>query len=140
MKFTNLKGEEVGSYWLEKGDVLTTIPTVETKTGYTTKWSITDFEGISVDTTVTTVATAKTYTITYTSEDGAVLCTQEVVYDNQYVLYGTTSSDANKVFAYWKNAATGEKFKSKGVWTIDGDLELVAVFVENNSGDWTPNH
>ncbi len=129
--FTHLDGTTV-AHTLEKGEVLdaSKIPTVQTKVGYDTKWSVEDFSNISVDTTVTTVETAKTYTITYVLKEGETIdgetgsFTQTVTYDSGYTL-ATPKNDVDAEFAYWAEA-DGTYRDQTGKWTIANNVELHA--------------
>jgi hypothetical protein len=128
---------------VENGDTLSAdrIPTCKSVTGYTVRWEDKDFSKITSGATVQAIATANTYKVTYQLEDdesvgGAKTITVE--YNAHYQLATPSCTDTTKYFSCWKNAATGEKVAINGTWKIDGDVVLVADWVEDK--DWTNNH
>ena len=70
------------------------------------------------------VWTANTYQISFDSNGGLALGDLEVTYGQVYVL--PDASRAGYVFSHWTLA--GEEFES-GVWTLLGDIELVAHYL-----------
>ncbi len=131
---------------VEIGDTLTEdrVPALKTVTGYTVAWSVEDLSTITSETTVTAVKTPKTYTITYKSAEGVTLPSElTVTYGEEYNLGTPTNSDRGLYFAGWKNAETGEKVKTSGVWKVDDEdltVTLEAIWIEVDSNDWTGNH
>ena len=131
---------------VQNGDALSDVTTPELKqvTGYTVAWNVVDFSTITSETTITAVKTAKTYTITYKSAEGVTLPSEvTVTYGEEYNLGTPTNSDRGLYFAGWKNAETGEKVKTSGVWKVDDEdltVTLEAIWIEVDSNDWTGNH
>ena len=142
VKFVQVDGTEE-SVQVKKGTTLQAneIPTCKQITGYTVTWEVTDFSTVTSGRIVNAVKTAKTYTISYQSEEGVTLPSEvTVTYGQAYTLKDPTHSDRHMYFTGWLNAETGEKFASSGVWEIDGDVTLKADWIEVDSNDWTDNH
>ena len=145
IKFVHLNGtEEVVE--VEKGTTLSAdlVPACETVTGHTVTWEVTDFSTVTSGRIINAVKTPNTYKITYQLKDGESVGDSNevyVVYGDSYTLATPTNSDHNKIFAYWKNAETGEKFTATDKWNIAGDVVLEAKWVDAADPDyWTGNH
>ena len=145
IKFVHLDGtEEVVE--VEKGTTLSAdlVPACETVTGHTVTWEVTDFSTVTSGRIINAVKTPNTYKITYQLKDGESVGDSNevyVVYGDSYTLATPTNSDHNKIFAYWKNAETGEKFTATDKWNIAGDVVLEAKWVDAaDPDDWTGNH
>lgn len=112
---------------VEEGKSLTDIPTPTQKTGYTTKWSIEDFSNVSENLTVTAVAKANEYTITYDAGEGvAEMATQTVTYDTVPGEFATATRE-NYTLACW--TYEGKAVLASDVWKIAADVTLVATWV-----------
>ncbi|MBR7160463.1 MAG: InlB B-repeat-containing protein, partial [Clostridia bacterium] len=74
--------------------------------------------------------TVRKNTITYVVGDYGTLDsnTQLIGVGEDYALYIPTITNISKVFAGWKIESTDEIIATTGVWTIDGDVTLVAVY------------
>ena len=115
---------------VEEGEALTDIPEPNQVVGYNVEWSVTDFSSITDHMTVTVVATAKKYTITYTlgtraNDSMAQLANkeQQVEYDATYEL--ETPTCEGYIFVGWLQENTTTLFED-GVWNVDGNVRLVA--------------
>ena len=145
VKFVHVDGTE-DVVEVEKGATLSaeSVPTCKQVAGYTVTWEVTDFSTITSGCIINAVKTPNTYQIIYQLKEGESISgetTVDVVYGADYRLATPTNSDSNEIFAYWKNAATGEKFAASGKWNIAGNVVLEAFFVDaNNPDNWTGNH
>lgn len=116
------------------GTAILNIPQPVGKVGYDVLWESAAYGKINSDLTVTTVETAKTYTISYNfgelegNNDATITSkTQPVTYDAEYSLY--TPECYGYDFARWEK--DGNEF-TNGVWSYDGNVTLTAV--------WNSNH
>lgn len=120
---------------VKAGEDLTDIPEItESKTGYTAKWSVSDFTDISSDLNVTIVYTPMEIVISYDLGEcpNAVITglTQTVTYDEAFVLYipqPYISADYEYEFVKWVRKGTNEEFVN-GVCEFTEKVELVAVW------------
>ena len=84
------------------------------------------------------------YTVTLNANGGKVTpITMQVEFGKEYSLPKATKE--GEVFAYWRIGGEQTKVKLKGVWTIDKDVTLVAVWQSevkdyDNDDDWTGNY
>ena len=112
---------------VEEGKSLTDIPTLEQKTGYTTKWSVEDFSNITENLTVTVLSTANEYTITYDAGEGSVAtATQKVTYDSVPGSFAEPTRE-NYNFVCWMYE--GNAVLATDIWKIATDVTLVATWV-----------
>ena len=129
------EGCEVITRTVQKGEHLSAedIPEVTPVKGHTVAWESVNFEEIGENYVVRAVITANKYTIRYESgEKGAVLpAAQEVTFGKEFVL--VTASHYEKTFVKWIVKDSGEEFVS-GVYEIDGDVTLIAVWKSEYSG------
>lgn len=129
------EGCEVITRTVQKGEHLSAedIPEVTPVKGHTVAWESVNFEEIGENYVVRAVITANKYTIRYESgEKGAVLpAAQEVTFGKEFVL--GTASHYEKTFVKWIVKGSGEEFVS-GVYEIDGDVTLIAVWKSEYSG------
>ncbi len=122
----------------KKGTALTDIPNPAPVEGYDVSWSVTDFSNIQSDMTVTAVATAKTFIITYVisdiaSENGVVLATttQTVTYGEAYELIDLptyTVAGVEYVLSTW--LYDGVEFDDGTSWEILTDITLTMAHFE----------
>ncbi len=114
---------------VKEGEVLTDIPAVNQKTGYTTVWSVTDFSNITANMTVTAVSTANEYTITYDAGEGNVeMETQKVTFDAVPGTFAVPTRE-NYEFVCW--TYDNNAILPTSPWKIAGDVTLVAKWQEN---------
>ncbi len=118
---------------VERGGALTDIPSpAQDKTGYTFAWDVTDFSAVGEDLTVTAVAHANTYTVTYDAGEGRVNnAVQSVVYDS------TPTFEIPERDGYTFVGWTLDNKAVFGKWTIARDVTLVASWVKNNVNVYT---
>ncbi len=115
-------GQKDVTYEVKEGEALTSIPSPVAKTGYTFVWDTTDFSNVTADMTVTAIPTAKSYTISFDTEDEDMT----VTFDGAYTL--PTPTKTGYTFAGWKHgensvSASGDK------WNIDGEnITLTATW------------
>ena len=122
------EGEDDIVKQVEEGKALTDVPAPTQKTGYTTKWSMQDFSNITENLTVTAVATANEYTITYDAGEGTVdTATQTVVYDSIPGAFAEPTREGYN-FVCW--TYEGKAVQATDVWKIAGDVTFVATWVE----------
>ena len=124
--FVNIDGTTV-TKTAYKGETLTDIPPLpeSDKTGYEYTWDVESFSNIQESFTTTAQETPKTYTITFNLKGGYLRqTTLKVRYGEDYVL--PTPLHAKSNFLHW--TYNGEEFAASGKWTIDGDIQLVAVW------------
>lgn len=128
---------------IDKGEILTDIPEPVSVPGYEIIWDRTDFTGIMNNTTVTAIATAQTYTITYDlgilKNDGGVniaATTQQVTYDTEYNLFKPMCK--GYFFKEWRIEGTETRFEN-GTYKNTGDITLVALWEEDIESErwWT---
>jgi uncharacterized repeat protein (TIGR02543 family) len=113
---------------VEEGKTLTDIPAPAQKTGYTTKWSVEDFSNITENLTITAVATANEYTITYDAGEGSVdTATQTVTYDAIPGVFAVPTREGYN-FVCW--TYEGKAVQATDVWKIAGNVTFVATWVE----------
>ena len=107
---------------VKEGESLTDIPEPASKTGYTITWDRTDFTNITSNITVTALAKANKYTITYDANGGSVEKeTQEVTFDAETKLETPTKDDYQFLgWTYQGNAVVD------GKWSIAENVTLVA--------------
>jgi hypothetical protein len=110
---------------LEKGGVLTDIPTPAAKTGYTVVWDRTDFTNIVENITVNAVATANTYTITYDAEgfeiDGT---TTALTYDAACTALNMLLTKVDAIFLGWEYEDV--TYTNTSIWNVANDVTLSA--------------
>ena len=137
-------GQESIVRTVEKGSALTDIPQPEAVVGYDVVWNVTDFSNIQEDMTVTAVATAKTFTITFVVSENAenhdvvlLQTTQTVTYNQPYALTYPTYIDNGEQFILSAWLKDGVEFAS-GVWTLLEDITLTMDYFEpvNSQGEW----
>ena len=115
------------------GGTLTDIPELEAKTGYSVSWDRTDFTNVSSDITVTAVETPLKYKITYDPAGGTMENTVcEVEFDSSFTL--ETPVKKGYLFKGWKIKGTSTFFGG-GVWDRTKDIELTAIWEEDQSSD-----
>ena len=118
---------------VEKGKSLEDIPTPKSKTGYTIVWDRTDFNNLDSNITVNAIETANKYKITLdyglagVSGDTEI----EVEFDKAYSLPTPTVS-SGETFLRWVKKGTNEEVVD-GIYKIDGDLQLKAVWSDNHT-------
>ena len=124
---------------VEEGEALTDIPEPNQVVGYNVEWSVTDFSSITDHMTVTVVATAKKYTITYTlgtraNDSMAQLANkeQQVEYDATYEL--ETPTCEGYIFVGWMIEGLTTVLED-GNWAIDDDVTLVAQWTVDPSSN-----
>ncbi len=110
---------------VKQGETLTNVPAPQPQKGYTLQWNRSDFSEISSNLTVLAVATANEYEITL-DPLGATLNenTRKIAFDGEYTL--PTLTKKGYEFGGWKNGQ--ELVATSGVWTIDSDVKLTAVW------------
>ena len=122
---------------VEKGGILTDIPTPAKKTGYNVYWDCTDFTNIIQDITITVREEAKTYTITLDSNGGSVSQSKlTVTYGEEYQL--PVATHVEKDFDCWIH--NGIMVPEEGVWKKDADdgtFTLIAMWEQDS---WSDNH
>ena len=135
-------GQETKTFTVKEGESFTDIPEPAAKTGYNVVWDKTEFSNVTEDITVNAVETAKTYTITFTTDKGTIpddKKTITVTYGEAYELPTLSNiSDGNDdyVFVGWKY--NGEKLPMTGTWALDlGDIQLEAIWKQVG---WTANY
>ncbi len=120
------EGQETITRYVNKGESLLDIPTVQPVVGYDVVWSVTDFTNVQGDIQVKAVKTPKTYVITYkVEESGAQISAteQKVSYLAEYELL--TPTRAGYRFDGWKIEGESELFDSEGVYSYTEDITLV---------------
>ncbi len=121
---------------VDVGESLAEVPSPQIVTGYTVVWDHVDFQNISQNLTVTAIATANSYTVTYDANGGTVDGdTEELIYDSSYTL--KTPTKDNFEFVGWKNGT--ETVASSGTWNIAKDVTLVAEWEEKEAYTITYN-
>lgn len=114
------------------------LPVPHEKKGYTVVWQDVDWANVTSDIVVNALSTANKYTITYNlgdKTDAAVSsASQEVTYDAAYRLLVATCDSAK--FVGWRIDGSDE-ILSDGVWNIDRDVTLIAVWLDEG---WTDLH
>lgn len=122
---------------VKAGDALTDIPEPQPARGHTVKWEDVDLSCVTSNITVYAVATPNTYTITYNlqNKQGATISsvTQQVVFGQSFVLltpYCPTSK-----FVKWLDETTQQAVEN-GVWSIDGNVTLIAVWTDEGWSDF----
>jgi hypothetical protein len=122
---------------VEKGGMLTDIPTPAPKAGYIVEWESVDFTNLTEDMTVNAIETAKTYTLSLNANGGSVMQTTiTVTYGQAYKLMIPTKE--NKVFDGW--FYNGIHISLSGIWEIDTDEAEVTLIAEWSNGGWTGNY
>ena len=105
------------------------IPAPAQKDGYTTVWKAEDLAkltNVTGNVTVTAVATANSYTITFNAGEGVDFpATQKVTYDAEVTL--STPERAGYTFDGWYNGTT---LVTSGAWKIASDVTLTAKWTE----------
>lgn len=122
---------------VKAGDALTDIPEPQSVRGHTVKWEDVDLSCVTSNITVYAVATPNTYTITYNlqNKQGATISsvTQQVVFGQSFVLL--TPSCPTSKFVKWLDETT-QKTVENGVWNIDGNVTLIAVWTDEGWSDF----
>ena len=122
---------------VEKGGILTDIPTPASKTGYIVEWESADFTNLTEDMTVNAIETVKTYTLSLNANGGSVMQTTiTVTYGQAYKLMIPTKE--NKVFDGW--FYNGIHISLSGIWEIDTEEAEVTLIDEWSNGGWTGNY
>jgi hypothetical protein len=122
---------------VEKGGMLTDIPTPAPKAGYIVEWESVDFTNLTEDMTVNAIETAKKYTLSLNTNGGSVMQTTiTVTYGQAYKLMIPTKE--NKVFDGW--FYNGIHISLSGIWEIDTDEAEVTLIAEWSNGGWTGNY
>lgn len=121
------KGKEVT---VKKGESVNAsdVPAFEGKVGYTAVWDKTDLTNIQVDTTVTAVYTANTYTVTYDADGFAIDgTTAQLTYDAVCSVLDMSLTKTDYRFLGWKY---GENtYTNQSVWNVASDVTLTADWV-----------
>ncbi len=122
------EGAQTITRYVNKGETLIDIPSLQPVTGYDVAWSATDFSNIQEDMEITVVKTPKTYTVTYKVESGVIISSkvQKIVYQSEYTLLTPKRTDYE--FRGWKLESTGEAFASEGTYAIASDIVLVPIW------------
>ncbi len=136
-KITFTQGEKVYVRYVNVGESLIDIPSVQPVAGYDAKWSVTSFENIQEDIDVTVLLTAKTFTITYDlGGNGYMYSTkQKVVYKSEYTLREATRTDYTLVG--WKVKGTDAVLPLSGAYEWTEDITLVPVWKWSGQEEWT---
>jgi len=122
---------------VEKGGMLTDIPTPAPKAGYIVEWESVDFTNLTEDMTVNAIETAKKYTLSLNTNGGSVMQTTiTVTYGQAYKLMIPTKE--NKVFDGW--FYNGIHISLSRIWEIDTDKAEVTLIAEWSNGGWTGNY
>ena len=127
------EGQPTKKFSVVYGQPFSDIPTPAPKTGYIVTWNRTDFTGIAENVTVTTVETAKTFTIVFEAVGGEAPARLTVTYGKAYSLPNAVSEEYN--FGYWMY--NGEKIASSGTWLIDSDSETITLNVKWGGRNWS---
>ena len=114
---------------VEEGDMLTDIPSVADRVGYTTAWDTTvDLTRITKNLVVNAIEIPNIYTITYDANGGAMMdSTKKVTYDSPYTLAEPYLEDY--IFQGW--TYEGNAIVSGDKWTIAQDVTLLATWKDN---------
>lgn len=122
------EGQQTITRYINKGETLIDIPTVQPVAGYDVAWSVTDFSNVQGNIEVTVVKTPKTFKITYKVENGVKISStvQKVTYLAEYELLTATRVDYQ--FIGWKIEGESAQFDSKGVYSFTEDIVLVPIW------------
>ena len=125
---------------VKSGEALEDIPELTEKKGYTVVWSVTDFSSVKKSMTVKAVETPNVYEITYDPNGGVLeTLTQSVTFDAAFELATPTCEGLKFKWWYVKNDESKTAFTADK-YTIDGNLELVALWVKADGNDeWSGN-
>lgn len=119
------------------GSAVTDIPVPQSVQGYKVKWEDVDLSCVKTNITIHAVATPNTYTITYNlqNKQGATISslTQQVVFGQSFVLL--TPSCPTSKFVKWLDETTQQAVEN-GVWSIDGNVTLIAVWTDEGWSDF----
>lgn len=119
------------------GSAVTDIPVPQSVQGYKVKWEDVDLSCVKTNMTIHAVATPNTYTITYNlqNKQGATISslTQQVVFGQSFVLL--TPSCPTSKFVKWLDETTQQAVEN-GVWSIDGNVTLIAVWTDEGWSDF----
>ena len=128
---------------LEKGETLTEIPKPAQEDGYTIVWDKTEFDGLTESITVTAVKTPNKYTINYEIKENweSISATSQIVtFGEEFTLLVPTNKNTKLVFDGWTVKDTNEAFTDDGVYSVVGNVTLVATWkVADNGGEWSDN-
>lgn len=107
------------------------------QSGYNTKWvsgsveveagEAIDFTGRLGHYTFNRISTPKEYKIKYVNGDGSLIKEQTVAYDSNYTLSDVISPNPEYDGVCWVDAEDKE-FPQTGVWTLDHDVTLHAIW------------
>ena len=126
-------GQPVKSYTVEEGSAFTDIPTVAAKTGYTVVWdaeALAKLNNVQENVTVNAVATANTYTITYSDAQGVFVDTVSVTYDAAYDWSKVPGTAVGYHFDKF-TLEDGTYVATTGTWTIASDTTVVVNWAGN---------
>lgn len=119
------------------GGAVTDIPVPQSVHGYKVKWEDVDLSCVKTNITVHAVTTPNTYTITYNlqNKQGATISslTQQVVFGQSFVLLTPSCPTSN--FVKWLDETTQQAVEN-GVWSIDGNVTLIAVWTDEGWSDF----
>ncbi len=121
------EGKQTITRYVNEGETLIDIPTVQPVEGYEVAWSVSDFSNIRQNVEVTVSLTPKTYVITYELGDGWYMESkkQKVVYKAEYTL--RTATNVDYTFVGWKIKGTNTTFDMQGRYELTEDIVLVPV-------------
>lgn len=140
--FVDKDGNTVETITVVKGQNPTSTPSVPSVTGYKGIWENVDWANQTDDVTVEPVYTPKTYTVTFNMGnlgDVAMTAPQSitVTYDSEYTLPSyTLGLNEEYEFKGWRKSGSRKNVDISGVWTLDEDVSLTAVWEKVNTDSY----